>query len=543
MSDRCPVHPLHREPCPVCAVNAGSQEMPAPGNVVRCEWCRDVYPEDSDHRAWCSARPEEPATGAEVMASSGKNFAENLPSNSAGGILPGHEVPEGMECHNEYPGCISPTMCRHCGECAAPPPLVREDEPPIKPAWICGIGFPCPECKSEDESGLHREGCALDPMPICSLCRAKLPEHQSGCPYDRRRILTKKTDAVRDAMAGLSGLDQLREASAKIEAKMKDRVARIARRTEQFRFCRAGAAPCSNTCPCWKFAQEVVEALDDEPVPEPEFADPRVVDLGISGIGVHPVGSAVVPVAMCECGTCQDAREAQRRMEEGTPIPVAPELERVHAAYLSIGVKLPPSCPSCGEPNYAGKCSACGYLDRWLCRQHGYYSGRICPKCKAPPPAASDPQELADAAAFAWYTRISEKATVYEKIQALADIIAAARAEGRAEGDAEIKRLNEWADGFSDAQLKERRLCEERIREITAERDAARAERESEISALRHDVERLLSNLQIAEEAIDALEARPTWDDAVRALQILKLPAATNAADWIAANKPGKETK
>lgn len=31
---------------------------------------------------------------------------------------------------------------------------------------------------------------------------------------------------------------------------------------------------------------------------------------------------------------------------------------------------------------------------------------------------------------------------------------------------AEIARLNEWADGFSDAQLKERRLCEERIQEL-----------------------------------------------------------------------------
>jgi hypothetical protein len=30
----------------------------------------------------------------------------------------------------------------------------------------------------------------------------------------------------------------------------------------------------------------------------------------------------------------------------------------------------------------------------------------------------------------------------------------------------EIERLNKWADGFSDAQLKERRLCEERVREM-----------------------------------------------------------------------------
>lgn len=36
---------------------------------------------------------------------------------------------------------------------------------------------------------------------------------------------------------------------------------------------------------------------------------------------------------------------------------------------------------------------------------------------------------------------------------------------------AEIDRLNKWADGFSDAQLKERRLCEERIQEIERSRD------------------------------------------------------------------------
>lgn len=37
----------------------------------------------------------------------------------------------------------------------------------------------------------------------------------------------------------------------------------------------------------------------------------------------------------------------------------------------------------------------------------------------------------------------------------------------------EIERLNKWADGFSDAQLKERRLCEKRIQEIERERDAS----------------------------------------------------------------------
>jgi len=35
---------------------------------------------------------------------------------------------------------------------------------------------------------------------------------------------------------------------------------------------------------------------------------------------------------------------------------------------------------------------------------------------------------------------------------------------------AEIERLNKWADGFSDAQLKERQLCEARIQEIEQER-------------------------------------------------------------------------
>lgn len=34
---------------------------------------------------------------------------------------------------------------------------------------------------------------------------------------------------------------------------------------------------------------------------------------------------------------------------------------------------------------------------------------------------------------------------------------------------AEIGRLNKWADGFSDAQLKERQLCEERMHEVQRE--------------------------------------------------------------------------
>lgn len=35
----------------------------------------------------------------------------------------------------------------------------------------------------------------------------------------------------------------------------------------------------------------------------------------------------------------------------------------------------------------------------------------------------------------------------------------------------EIDRLNKWADGFSDAQLKERRLCEERLQEMKRQVD------------------------------------------------------------------------
>lgn len=38
---------------------------------------------------------------------------------------------------------------------------------------------------------------------------------------------------------------------------------------------------------------------------------------------------------------------------------------------------------------------------------------------------------------------------------------------------AEVDRLNKWADSFSDAQSKERRLCEDRIKEIELSRDAA----------------------------------------------------------------------
>lgn len=39
----------------------------------------------------------------------------------------------------------------------------------------------------------------------------------------------------------------------------------------------------------------------------------------------------------------------------------------------------------------------------------------------------------------------------------------------------EIDRLNRWADEFSDAQLKERRLCEERIAEMQRQIDSLRS--------------------------------------------------------------------
>lgn len=44
-----------------------------------------------------------------------------------------------------------------------------------------------------------------------------------------------------------------------------------------------------------------------------------------------------------------------------------------------------------------------------------------------------------------------------------------------AELEADVARLTEWADGFSDAQLKERRLCEEHIRELQQRIEKAEA--------------------------------------------------------------------
>ena len=64
-----------------------------------------------------------------------------------------------------------------------------------------------------------------------------------------------------------------------------------------------------------------------------------------------------------------------------------------------------------------------------------------------------------------------------------ADARAALDASGLREAQQEIERLNKWADGFSDAQLKERRLCEEHIREVTAGRDALREQLREAVEA------------------------------------------------------------
>ncbi|WP_107495543.1 hypothetical protein [Thalassobius sp. I31.1] len=50
------------------------------------------------------------------------------------------------------------------------------------------------------------------------------------------------------------------------------------------------------------------------------------------------------------------------------------------------------------------------------------------------------------------------------------DTLRAQLAAAKAEND----RLNKWADGFSDAQLKERKLCEDRIQEVQRENDRLR---------------------------------------------------------------------
>lgn len=54
--------------------------------------------------------------------------------------------------------------------------------------------------------------------------------------------------------------------------------------------------------------------------------------------------------------------------------------------------------------------------------------------------------------------------------------------------EAEIERLNKWADGFSDAQLKERQTGEAYQRELRSERDTLAAQN----AALREALEQLL---------------------------------------------------
>lgn len=44
------------------------------------------------------------------------------------------------------------------------------------------------------------------------------------------------------------------------------------------------------------------------------FADDRVVDLGVSGIGTHSPGGFGVPHPGCMCGTCCDVREVDAGM-------------------------------------------------------------------------------------------------------------------------------------------------------------------------------------------------------------------------------------
>lgn len=63
---------------------------------------------------------------------------------------------------------------------------------------------------------------------------------------------------------------------------------------------------------------------------------------------------------------------------------------------------------------------------------------------------------------------------------------------------AEIDRLNKWADGFSDAQMKERRTGEEYQRELKAQVTAAEAERDA-----------LQSRVAELEEALGSLITDP----------------------------------
>lgn len=98
-------------------------------------------------------------------------------------------------------------------------------------------------------------------------------------------------------------------------------------------------------------------------------------------------------------------------------------------------------------------------------------------------------------------------------------------AERRAEkAEAEVRRLNEWADGFSDRQLEERRTGEEYQRELYR----AKVSAERQLSEVRAENERLRQVLADAnnkwrhefatavEQAADKLFARLSWQHTVK---------------------------
>jgi len=93
-------------------------------------------------------------------------------------------------------------------------------------------------------------------------------------------------------------------------------------------------------------------------------------------------------------------------------------------------------------------------------------------------------------------------------------------AERLAEAQAEVARLNKWADGFSDAQLKERQLCEELLREkdttiatLRQERDEARAEVERLRWADESDAAAAKDMQAAAMAAQDFIIAKGLWDE------------------------------
>lgn len=77
----------------------------------------------------------------------------------------------------------------------------------------------------------------------------------------------------------------------------------------------------------------------------------------------------------------------------------------------------------------------------------------------------------------------------YDLLKTVAELPYQELIDRAAKAEAEVERLNTWADGFSDAQLKERRLCEELLRE-----------REGEIKELTGALERLARIIAAAEK-------------------------------------------